>query len=131
MFRVNKKDSRPMTLFCSMVDIDPLHGFQAKIYLLKDNNRDTRITCEMCKVDNKENRTSSMTSFWCPYVNFKHIPHLVLLFLLRTLSMYWFALCDLFYILIVFRFDGFKFHPFLEKDFHEAEHFHEVQCTRG
>ena len=29
--------------------------------------------------------------------------------------MYLFALCDLFYISIVFRFDGFKFHPFLER----------------
>ena len=26
-----------------------------------------------------------------------------------------FALCELFYTLIVFRFDGFRFHPFLER----------------
>ena len=29
--------------------------------------------------------------------------------------MYLFALWNLFYISIVFRFDGFKFHPFLER----------------
>ena len=39
------------------------------------------------------------------------------MFLLRALSMYLFAVCDLFNIPIVFRFDGFKFyfHPFLER----------------
>ena len=47
--------------------------------------------------------------------NFKLIPRLVLVFLLWSLSMYLFALCELFYISIVFRFDGFRFHPFLER----------------
>ena len=39
--------------------------------------------------------------------------------------MYLFALCDLFYISIVFRFDGFIF----TKDFHEVEYSCEVECT--
>ena len=29
--------------------------------------------------------------------------------------MYLFALCDLFFVSIVFKFDCFKFHPFLER----------------
>ena len=45
---------------------------------------------------------------------FELTPHLVLVFLLRSLSKYLFALCELFYISIVFRFDGFKFHEYLE-----------------
>ena len=53
-----------------------------------------------------------MMSFFI--LNFKIISHLVLVFLLWSLSMYLFALCEL-YILIFFRFDGFKFHSFLER----------------
>ena len=48
-------------------------------------------------------------------VNFKLISHLVLEFLFWTLSMYLLALCDLFYISIVFIIDGLNFHPFVEK----------------
>ena len=48
-------------------------------------------------------------------VNFKLILHLALVYILWSLSMYLFALCELFYISIVFRFDGFRFHPFLER----------------
>ena len=47
--------------------------------------------------------------------NFELISHLVLVFLLWSLSMYLFALCKLFCISIVFRLDGFRFHPFLER----------------
>ena len=47
--------------------------------------------------------------------NFKLISQLVLVFLLWCLSMYLFALYKLFYISIVFRFDGFRFHPFLDR----------------
>ena len=39
------------------------------------------------------------------------------------MSMYLFALCKLFYISIVFRNGGFRFHLFLEV------YFHEVECT--
>ena len=42
-------------------------------------------------------------------VNFELIPHLVLVFLLWSLSMHLFALRELFDISIVFRFDGFRF----------------------
>ena len=48
-------------------------------------------------------------------VIFEIIPHLVLVFLLRSLSKHWFALYELFYISIVFRFDGFRFYLFLER----------------
>ena len=48
-------------------------------------------------------------------VNFDLTPHLVLLFLLWSLSNYLFVLCEPFYISIVFRFDGFKFNSFLER----------------
>ena len=48
-------------------------------------------------------------------VNFDLTPHLVLLFLLWSLSKYLFVLCEPFYISIVFTFDGFKFHSFLER----------------
>ena len=46
---------------------------------------------------------------------FEIVSHLVLMFLLWPLSMYLFALCEAFYISIVFRFDGFRLHPFLER----------------
>ena len=39
--------------------------------------------------------------------------------------MYFFALCDLFYISTVLRFGGFIF----KKDFDEVEYSHEVECT--
>ena len=50
-------------------------------------------------------------------VNCEHISHLLLVFPFRTLSVYLFALCDLFHISIVFRFDGFKFCLFLKRIF--------------
>ena len=62
MFKIENKDRRAMTSFCSRI-----HVFLANIYLLKVNNRDSTITCEICKVDNKDNRTWSMTSFSCLY----------------------------------------------------------------
>ena len=41
----------------------------------------------MLKVNNKDNRTKSMMSSGVFIVNFEHISHLVLLFLLLTLNM--------------------------------------------
>ena len=41
----------------------------ANIYLFKVKNRNTRRKCEMFKVDNKNNRTTLMMSFWCLYNN--------------------------------------------------------------
>ena len=39
------------------------------IYLLRVYNRDSTITCEICKVDYNDIRTRSMTSFWCLTLN--------------------------------------------------------------
>ena len=47
---MSNKDSSAMTSFYSNVDRDSQHPFLANIYLLKVNKRDTRITCEICKV---------------------------------------------------------------------------------
>ena len=46
----------------------------ASNYMFKVNNRNTRTRCERCVV--------------CLFVKFEHIPHLVLVFLLLTLSRY-------------------------------------------
>ena len=48
--------------------------------MFKDKHRNTETRCEICKVDNKDNGVSGDFS-----VNFKHISHLVLDFLLLTL----------------------------------------------
>ena len=40
----------------------------------------------MFKVNNKNTRTTSMTSFWCFIVDFEHISQLSLVFLLLTLN---------------------------------------------
>ena len=40
----------------------------------------------MFKVNNKDIRTTPVTSFWCLIVNFKHISHFVLVFLLLSLG---------------------------------------------
>ena len=48
MFKFNINDSRAITLFCLDVDRVILHWFQAKIYLFKVNNIDTRIICGKC-----------------------------------------------------------------------------------
>ena len=47
--------------------IDPKHRFLANIYLFKVNNRDTRITCKICKAVNKDIRTRSLLVFSCLY----------------------------------------------------------------
>ena len=54
---------------------------------------------------------------------------LLLVLLLWTLSMYLFALCDLFYISIVFWIWRFQVSFIFRKDFLEVEYFHEVECT--
>ena len=56
-----------------------IQGIAAGIYLLKVNNRNTRTRCEIC----------SKLTIKTPgvfIVNFEHISHLVLVFLLLTLS---------------------------------------------
>ena len=59
----------------------------ADIYLLKVNNRNTRTRCEICSkltIKKPEQRQSRRSGFFI--VNFEHISHLVLVFLLLTLS---------------------------------------------
>ena len=59
----------------------------AGIYLLKVNNRNTRTRCETCsKLTIKTPERRQWRRFWCIFVNFEHISHLVLVFLLLTLS---------------------------------------------
>ena len=57
-------------------------------YLLKVNNRNTRIRCEICS---KLTIKTPERRHWCRSsvfnVNFEHISHLVLMFLLLTLNM--------------------------------------------
>ena len=53
------------------------------IYLFKVNNRITRKRCEIClQLTKKNTRSTSLTLFWCFFVNFEHISHLFLVFFL-------------------------------------------------
>ena len=68
----------------------PNNDHPAGIYLLKANNRNTRTRYEICSkltIKTLERRQ------WCCsgvfIVNFEHISHLVLVFLLLTLNMQW------------------------------------------
>ena len=61
--------------------------FPANIYLFKFNSRDTRKSCEICSkltIKTPEGRQWSRSGNIT--VNFKHISHLFLLFLLLTLN---------------------------------------------
>ena len=65
-----------------------LHYCPAGIYLLKVNNRNTRTRCEICskltiKIPERRHKRRSGVFI----VNFEHISHLVLVFLLLTLNM--------------------------------------------
>ena len=53
-------------------------------YLSKVTNRTLKKVWNMCKVNNKNIRTTSMTSLWCFLANFKQIAHIFLEFLLLT-----------------------------------------------
>ena len=55
-----------------------LRAISALIYMLKNNNRNTRTRCEICS-----KLTIKIVIF---IVNFEHISHLALVFLLLTLS---------------------------------------------
>ena len=60
----------------------------AGIYLLKVNNRNTRTRCEICsKLTIKTPERRQWRSSGVFIVNFEHISHLVLMFLLLTLNM--------------------------------------------
>ena len=53
-------------------------------YLSKVTNRTLKKVWNICKVNNKNIRTTSMTSLWCFLANFKQIAHIFLEFLLLT-----------------------------------------------
>ena len=69
-----------------------IHGLGATnipagIYLLKVNNRNTRTRCEICSkltINTPERRNWRRSGVFI--VNFEHISHLVLVFLLLTLN---------------------------------------------
>ena len=64
-----------------------LLSFPAGIYLLKVNNRNTRTRCEICSkltINTPERRHWRRSGVFI--VNFEHISHLVLVFLLLTLN---------------------------------------------
>ena len=62
-------------------------AFPAGIYMLKVNSRNTGTRCEICsKVTIKTPGRRQWRRFGVFIVNFEHIPHLVLVFLLLTLS---------------------------------------------
>ena len=61
--------------------------YPAGIYLFKVNNRNTRTKCEICSkltINTPERRQWRRSGVFI--VNFEHISHLVLVFLLLTLS---------------------------------------------
>ena len=60
----------------------------APIYLFKVNNRGTRLRCKICSeltIKTPERRQWRRSGIFI--VNFEHIPHLALVFLLLTLDM--------------------------------------------
>ena len=62
-------------------------NYPAGIYLFKVNNRNTRTRCEICSkltINTLERRQWRRSGVFI--VNFEHISHLVLVFLLLTLS---------------------------------------------
>ena len=66
----------------------PIRHFPVGIYLLKVNNRNTGTRCEICSkltIKTPERRQWHRSGVFT--VNFKHILHLVLVFLLLTLNM--------------------------------------------
>ena len=59
----------------------------ASYYMFKVNNRNTRTRCEICsKLTIKTPEQRQWRRFGAYIVNFKHILHLALVFLLSTLS---------------------------------------------
>ena len=69
-------------------ETDVSNQFQASIYLLKLSNRNTRARCEICsKLTIKTPERHQWHRSGVFIVNFEHISHLVLVFLLLTLNM--------------------------------------------
>ena len=66
-----------------------LRAHQAGIHLLKVSNRNNRTRCEVCSkltIETPERHLWLRSGVFI--VNFKHISHLALVFMLLTLSMY-------------------------------------------
>ena len=53
--------------------------------MLKVDNGNTRTTCEICQINIKDIRSTSLTSFWFFIVNCEQTSHVVLMFPLSTL----------------------------------------------
>ena len=66
MFEVNNKDTTAIMSFSSRVDRSKT-PIPSKHLPVQINNRDTRITCKICKTDNKDIRTRLMSAFSCLY----------------------------------------------------------------
>ena len=75
-------------IYLKMIPDDKLHFvYPAGNYMFKVNNRSTRTRCEICSkliIKTPERRHWRRSSVFI--VNFEHISHLVLVFLLLTLS---------------------------------------------
>ena len=64
-----------------------LYAYSAKIYLFKVNNKNTRKKCEICsKLTLKTPERCQRRLSVAFVVNFEHISHLLLMFLLLTLN---------------------------------------------
>ena len=61
-------------------------SFLTSIYLFKGNNENTRTMWNLFKVNNKEIRTTSMTSLYGFMVNFEQISNIILVFLFLILN---------------------------------------------
>ena len=64
-----------------------LHQFPVGIYLLKVNIRNTRTRCEICSKLTIKMPERRHWRHYGVFINFEHISHLVLVFLLLTLNM--------------------------------------------
>ena len=74
-------------IFESFNSFHAIDLFPANIYLFKVNNRNTRKTCEIySKLTIKTSKRRQWRHFGVFIVNFEHISHLFLLFLLLTLN---------------------------------------------
>ena len=75
-------------VFFNIVTLELWTPHATRVYLLKVNNRNTRTRCEICwksTIKTLERRQWRCSGVFI--VNFEHVSHLVLLFLLLTLNM--------------------------------------------
>ena len=89
----DRKNKNMVLVYRSLVPIDRWHAFYTYFpvgnYMFKVNYKNTRIRCEICS---KLTIKTPERRYWCRFgvfiVNIEYISHLVLLFLLLTLSRY-------------------------------------------